>query len=46
MIPVQVKKLVRKRDIKDYITSTGRVLDNAVLTPGTERFYVKIEGEE
>lgn len=44
-IPVQIKEYVTKTDIKKYIKDTGVVLENAFITPGSEKFYVKIKEE-
>lgn len=44
-IPVQTKEYVTKTDIKKYIKDTGVVLENAFITPGSEKFYVKIKEE-
>ena len=44
-IPVQTREYVNKTDIKMHIQKTGQVLDNAFLVEKTEKFYIKIKGE-
>lgn len=44
-IEVHTKECVYKTDIKKYIKDTGHVLDNAVLIPGSEKFYLKQKEE-
>lgn len=42
-IPVQIKKSVKKNDIKSYIKETGEVPESVQVIPGVEKFYVTVE---